>query len=72
MSEVLSAVYEADFIGFSYGFRAGRSQHNALDALWVALMHRPIHWVLDADISAFFDTIDHAWLRRFPGASHWR
>lgn len=65
VSEVLSAVYEADFIGFSYGFRAGRSQHNALDALWVALMHRPIHWVLDADISAFFDTIDHAWLRRF-------
>jgi group II intron reverse transcriptase/maturase len=65
VSEVLSAVYEADFIGFSYGFRAGRSQHNALDALWMALMNRPIHWVLDADISAFFDTIDHAWMCRF-------
>jgi group II intron reverse transcriptase/maturase len=65
VSEVLSAVYEADFIGFSYGFRAGRSQHDALDALWMGLMKRPIHWVLDADISAFFDTLDHAWLRRF-------
>jgi RNA-directed DNA polymerase len=65
VSEVLSAVYEADFIGFSYGFRAGRSQHDALDALWMGLMNRPIHWVLDADISAFFDTIDHAWMRRF-------
>lgn len=65
VSTVLQAVYEADFIGFSYGFRAGRSQHDALDALWMALMNRPIHWILDADIRAFFDTIDHAWMRRF-------
>jgi group II intron reverse transcriptase/maturase len=65
VSTVLNAVYEADFIGFSYGFRAGRGQHDALDALWMALMNRPIHWILDADIRAFFDTIDHAWLRRF-------
>jgi len=62
---VLNAVFEADFLGFSYGFRAGRSQHDALDALWMALMQRPIGWVLDADIRAFFDTIDHAWMRRF-------
>ena len=62
---MLNAIYESDFLGFSYGFRAGRSQHQALDALWVALTTRRIEWILDADIQAFFDSIDHGWMRRF-------
>lgn len=62
---VLSAIYETDFQGFSYGFRPGRHPHQALDALWVALMERPVNWVLDADIRSFFDTISHEWLLRF-------
>lgn len=62
---VLSTIYEADFMGFSYGFRPGRSQHNALDALYVGLHQRRINWVLDADIKAYFDTIDHKWMMRF-------
>jgi group II intron reverse transcriptase/maturase len=62
--EVLNAIYETDFLGFSYGFRPGRSQHNALDALEVAL-HRKVSWVLDADIRGFFDAIDHEWLMKF-------
>ncbi len=63
--EVLNAIYEVDFLGFSYGFRPGRSQHNALDALTVAIRSRKINWVLDADIRGFFDAIDHEWLVRF-------
>lgn len=62
---VLEQVYEADFRGFSYGFRPGRSQHNALDALWVGLTTRKVNWVLDADIQGFFDAIDHEWLMKF-------
>jgi group II intron reverse transcriptase/maturase len=62
---VLEQVYEEDFLGFSYGFRPGRSCHNALDALWVGITHRKVNWVLDADIRGFFDNIDHAWLLRF-------
>jgi len=62
---VLNAIYETDFAGFSYGFRPGRSQHDALDALAVGLHRRKVGWVLDADIRAFFDTISHAWLMRF-------
>lgn len=62
---VLGAVYEEDFLGFSYGFRPGRNPHNALDALWVALMRWKVNWVLDADIKGFFDTIDHRWMLRF-------
>lgn len=62
---VLTQVYEADFLGFSYGFRPGRHQHQALDALWVGLMRTRVNWVLDADIRGFFDTLDHGWLRRF-------
>lgn len=62
---VLTQVYEADFLGFSYGFRPGRSQHDALDALWVGLMRKRVNWVLDADIRGFFDTINHGWLMRF-------
>jgi len=63
--EVLNAVYEMDFKGFSYGFRPKRGAHNALDALYVALMRRQVNWVLDADIRGFFDHIDHEWLARF-------
>jgi group II intron reverse transcriptase/maturase len=65
MVQVLNAVYEEDFLGISYGFRPGRSQHNALDAVTVAIEQRPIRWVLDADIQGFFDTMDHDWIMRF-------
>jgi RNA-directed DNA polymerase len=61
---LLEPIYEAEFLGFSYGFRPGRNQHGALDALYVAL-HRRVSWVLDADIRSFFDTIDHGWMMRF-------
>lgn len=64
-TEVLNVVYETEFLGFSYGFRPGRSQHDALDALSVGLVKRKINWVLDADIMGFFDAIDHAWLIKF-------
>ncbi len=63
VTEVLNAIYETDFLGFSYGFRAGRSQHDALDAL--ALTRGKVNWVLDADIRGFFDSISHEWLRKF-------
>jgi group II intron reverse transcriptase/maturase len=63
--EVLNAIYEQDFLGFSYGFRPGRSPHQALDALCAGIMTRSVNWVLDADIKSFFDTLDHTWLMRF-------
>ena len=63
--EVLNAIYEVDFRGFSYGFRPGRSQHQALDALAVAIMRRKVNWVLDADIHGFFETVNHEWLMKF-------
>jgi group II intron reverse transcriptase/maturase len=63
--EVLNAVYEEEFLGFSYGFRPGRSQHDALDAVTVGIEQRKISWVLDADIQGFFDTINHDWMMRF-------
>jgi group II intron reverse transcriptase/maturase len=63
--EVLNAIYETDFVDFSYGFRPGRSQHDALDALYVGLQTRKVNWVLDLDIRGFFDTIDHGWLVKF-------
>jgi RNA-directed DNA polymerase len=62
---VLEAVYEAEFCGFSYGFRPGRSQHNALDAVAVGITKQKVNFVLDADIRGFFDTIDHEWITRF-------
>lgn len=62
---VLNMIYEEDFLGFSYGFRPGRSQHNALDALMVAIKSRRVNWILDADIAAFFDEIDHDWMLKF-------
>lgn len=65
VSEVISAVYEVDFRGFSYGFRPGRSQHNALDALCVGLTQRRVNWVFDADIRGFFDAMSHEWLLKF-------
>ena len=63
--EVLNAIYETDFLGFSYGFRPGRSQHHALDALYTGLLTRKVNWVLDIDIRGFFDAIDHGWLVKF-------
>jgi group II intron reverse transcriptase/maturase len=62
---VLSQIYEADFIGFSYGFRPGRSQHDALDALAMGIQAQRVNWILDADIRSFFDRIDQRWLMRF-------
>ncbi|HXH47746.1 MAG TPA: group II intron reverse transcriptase/maturase [Terriglobia bacterium] len=62
---VLNEVYEEDFMGFSYGFRPGRSQHDALDALTVGLKRRKVSWVLDADIRGFFDHMNHEWLMKF-------
>ena len=62
---VLQAVYEVDFLGFSYGFRFGRSAHDALDALSVGLTQRKVNWILDADIRGFFDAISHEWLVKF-------
>ena len=56
--QVLTPIYETDFLGFSYGFRPGRGQHDALDALAVGLKRRKVNWVLDADIRGFFDAID--------------
>ena len=64
-AEVLGAIYEQDFIGFSYGFRPGRSAHDALDAVAVGVTARRVNWILDADIAKFFDTIEHDWLIKF-------
>ena len=63
--EVLNAIYETDFLGFSYGFRPGRGQHNALDALYTGLLTRKVNWVLDVDIRDFFGAISHEWLVTF-------
>jgi len=63
--EVLNAIYEADFVGFSYGFRPGRSAHMALDALAVGIQSRKVNWVLDVDIRGFYDAMDHEWMIRF-------
>lgn len=62
---VLNAIYEEDFRGFSYGFRPGRSQHAALDALSVGIGNTPVNWILDADIRSFFDSVSQEWLIRF-------
>lgn len=63
--EVLNAIYEQDFLGFSYGFRPAKSAHNALDAVAVGVSMKKVNFVLDADISKFFDTIEHDWLVKF-------
>lgn len=64
-TEVLNAIYETDFLGFSYGLRPGRSAHDALDAGYTGLLTRKVNWVLDVDIRGFFDAIDHGWLVKF-------
>jgi group II intron reverse transcriptase/maturase len=62
---VLSQIWEEDFLGFSYGFRPGRSQHDALDALYVGITRKKVNWVLDLDIRSFFDKVDHGWMIKF-------
>jgi Reverse transcriptase (RNA-dependent DNA polymerase) len=62
---ILNQIYEEDFLGFSYGFRPGRSQHDALDALAVAIEHKKVSYILDCDIRSFFDTLDKSWLLQF-------
>lgn len=62
---MLNAIYETDFLGFSYGFRPRRGQHDALNALTVAIQTRRVNGVLDADIRGFFDTLDHSWVVKF-------
>ena len=63
--EVLGAIYEQDFLGFSYGFRPGHSPHHALDALAVGIKTKKVNWVLDADLREAFTSLDHRWLVRF-------
>ena len=63
--EVLNAIYETDFLGFSYGFRPGRGPHDALDALAVAIENKKVNWVLDLDFRDFFTSLDHSWLGKF-------
>jgi group II intron reverse transcriptase/maturase len=62
---VLNAIYEEDFLGFSYGFRPGRGTHDAMDALVVGIESRKVNWILDADLRSFFDTVSQDWLIRF-------
>lgn len=64
---VLNAIYEEDFLGFSYGFRPGRGAHNAMDALVVGIERKKVNYVLDADIRSFFDSVSHEWLIKFLG-----
>jgi len=63
--QVLNTIYEEDFLGFSYGFRPGRGQHDALDALAVGITSTKVNWIVDADIAGFFDAVSHEWLMRF-------
>jgi group II intron reverse transcriptase/maturase len=63
--EVLNAIYEVDFLGFSYGFRPERNQHEALDAVAHGIGTKRVNWILDADIQSFFDTLKHEWLVKF-------
>jgi RNA-directed DNA polymerase len=63
--EVFNQIYEADFLGFSYGFRPGRNPHSALDALAVGISRKKVNWVFDADIRGYFDAINHGWLVKF-------
>src|SRR5262249_10425492 len=62
---VLNAIYEEDFLGFSYGFRPGRGAHDAMDALCAGILSKKVNFILDADIRSFFDTVNHEWLIRF-------
>jgi retron-type reverse transcriptase len=65
VSWVLQQIYEEEFLGFSYGFRPGRSAHQALDAIWVGITQRKVNWVLDADIRSLFDNLRHRWVGKF-------
>jgi retron-type reverse transcriptase len=67
VATVLQQIYEADFKGFSYGFRPGRGAHQALDALSVGILRKRVNWILDADIRGFFDNMDHEWTMKFVG-----
>jgi group II intron reverse transcriptase/maturase len=64
IAKILTAIFEADFLDISYGFRPGRSPHDALDAVDKTVMARPVNWILDADIEGFFDNVDHEWMMR--------
>jgi group II intron reverse transcriptase/maturase len=65
VGKVLNQIWEEDFLGFSYGFRPERSQHDALDSLWVGIMSKKVNWILDLDIRSFFDKLQHDWLVKF-------
>jgi len=65
VGKVLNQIWEEDFLGFSYGFRPGRGQPEALDALWVGIVRKKVNWILDLDIRSFFDKLQHEWLVRF-------
>src|SRR5271170_5662466 len=65
VATILNAIYEVDFKGFSYGFRPGRSPHQALDALNVGICRKRVNWILDADIRGFFDNMSHEWTEKF-------
>ena len=65
MVTVLNQIYEEDFLGFSYGYRPGRKQHDALDALAVGLKRKRVNWVLEFDVRGFFDNVSHEWMIRF-------
>ena len=62
---MLNCIYEEDFLGFSYGFRPGRGQHDALDALIVGITTQRVNFILDADVRSFFDEVSQSWLIRF-------
>jgi retron-type reverse transcriptase len=65
VGRVLNQIWEEDFLGFSYGFRPGRGQQDALDALWVGIVRKKVNWILDLDIRSFFDKLQHEWLVKF-------
>jgi group II intron reverse transcriptase/maturase len=65
VAEVLNAIYEVDFLGFSYGFRPRRQAHQAIDALAIGIRFKKISWILDADVRGYFDSIDHNWMMKF-------
>ena len=65
VGKVLGQIWEEDFEGYSYGFRPGRGQQDALDALWVGIVRKKVNWILDLDIRSFFDKLQHDWLVRF-------
>lgn len=69
VGKVLGAIYEVDFLGFSYGFRVGRGQHDALDALYMGIPGRKVSWIVDSDIRAFFDFVSHGMDGQISGAS---